>query len=185
MKSYIFTTFAFLAIAFYQLSGGSNFEPEARTSEPRKIAFGPSVAKLKTDTAPIPTRNAAETLAVTPVIAKAGNNFEASVIAAALTDAPAKAPSSAAEALALMAAQKVAPAVQASLVSPSADIRTVAGSRVNMRQGPSTRYGVVTTLTQGTETEVLETANGWARIRVVETGRMGWMAESLLQATNG
>lgn len=181
MKSYIFTTFAFLAIAFYQLSGGSNFEPEARTSEPRKIAFGPSVAKLKTDTAPIPTRNAAETLAVTPVIEKAGNNFEASVIAAALTDAP----SSAAEALALMAAQKVAPAVQASLVSPSADIRTVAGSRVNMRQGPSTRYGVVTTLTQGTETEVLETANGWARIRVVETGRMGWMAESLLQATNG
>ncbi|WIV51063.1 SH3 domain-containing protein [Marivivens sp. LCG002] len=185
MKSYIWVTFGFLALAFYQLSGGAAFEPETRVTNPTRVAFGPSVAKRSSDVAPVATRTVTDTLTVAPVIVTATDSIQASVIAASLTDAPAAAPKSAAEALALLASQDSTSKLDGSLVSPSADIRTVAGSRVNMRQGPSTRYGVVTTLTQGTEAEVLETTNGWARIRVVETGKMGWMAESLLREANG
>jgi len=61
------------------------------------------------------------------------------------------------------------------------DIRAVAGSRVNMRQGPGTNFSVLDTLDGGTEAEVLEVnANGWARIQVLTTGQTGWMAERLL-----
>lgn len=64
---------------------------------------------------------------------------------------------------------------------PSADLRVVAGSRVNMRAGPGTDFDVLETLDQGTRTEVLEVdASGWARIRVVESGLEGWIAERLL-----
>ncbi len=185
MKSYIWVTFGFLALAFYQLSGGAAFEPETRVTNPTRVAFGPSIAKRSSDVAPVATRTVTDSLTVAPVIISATDSLHASVIAASLTDAPATAPKSAAEALALLASQDNTATLDGSLVSPSAGIRIVAGSRVNMRQGPSTRYGVVTTLAQGTEAEVLETTNGWARIRVVETGRMGWMAESLLREANG
>ena len=61
------------------------------------------------------------------------------------------------------------------------DIRQVAGTRVNMRQGPGTDFGVIDTLPGGTQAEVLEVAaNGWARIRIIDSGAEGWMAERLL-----
>jgi len=64
---------------------------------------------------------------------------------------------------------------------PAADIRQVAGTRVNMRQGPGTNFAVMDTLDGGTEVEVLEVSdNGWARLRIAETGEIGWMAERLL-----
>jgi len=63
------------------------------------------------------------------------------------------------------------------------DLRAVSASRVNMRTGPGTNYGVLDKLVRGTQAEVIEvTAEGWARIRVVETGQVGWMSTSLLDA---
>lgn len=50
-----------------------------------------------------------------------------------------------------------------------------------MRSGPGTNYGVLDTLTRGTQTEVIEVnANGWARIRVTTTDQVGWMSSRLL-----
>ncbi len=70
------------------------------------------------------------------------------------------------------------PVVQDAVV---ADLREVAGKRVNMRSGPSTDYDVLDTLTFGTQAEVIEvTADGWARVRVTDTNQIGWMAERLL-----
>jgi len=61
------------------------------------------------------------------------------------------------------------------------DTRKVAGNRVNLRSGPGVDYGVLDTLTGGTPAQVINTdANGWARIRVTDTGQIGWMAEQLL-----
>ena len=61
------------------------------------------------------------------------------------------------------------------------DIRAVAGSRVNMRQGPGTNFPVLDTLDGGTQAEVLEiNANGWAQIEVLNTGQIGWMSTRLL-----
>ena len=63
----------------------------------------------------------------------------------------------------------------------SGDLRQVAGTRVNMRSGPGTEFGVVTTLSRGADVEVFEVnASGWARLRNVATGQEGWMAERLL-----
>lgn len=74
------------------------------------------------------------------------------------------------------------PATTIPVAAPAVlDIRAVAGSRVNMRQGPGTSFDVVTTLNRGAQTEVLEVnPAGWARVEVVTTGQIGWMAERLL-----
>ena len=57
----------------------------------------------------------------------------------------------------------------------------MSGDRVNMRNGPSTSYNVITQLTRGTEVEVLEIpGNGWVRLKVQASGEIGWMAERLL-----
>ncbi|MDG1376597.1 MAG: SH3 domain-containing protein [Yoonia sp.] len=63
------------------------------------------------------------------------------------------------------------------------DLRVVSGNRVNMRMGPGTNYGVLDKLTRGAQAEVLEvTGDGWSRIRVIETGQIGWMSSRLLSA---
>lgn len=84
--------------------------------------------------------------------------------------------------------QQDAQIVEASLELPvveeiPVDLRAVSGSRVNMRTGPGTNYGVLDKLVRGTQAEVIEiTGDGWARIRVVETGQVGWLAAKLLGA---
>ena len=73
--------------------------------------------------------------------------------------------------------------VEVAVSEPTLDIRYVSGTRVNMRSGPGTSYAVLDTLDGGTATEVLEVdASGWARIRLSGTDRIGWMAERLLTA---
>jgi len=65
------------------------------------------------------------------------------------------------------------------------DLRQVSASRVNMRQGPGTDFSVVDRLTQGTAVEVLrDEGTGWVELRVLDTGRVGWMADYLLAAAN-
>ena len=57
-------------------------------------------------------------------------------------------------------------------------VKVVAASRLNMRAGPGTQHGVVTSLPQGTSAEVLEEEGGWSRVRA--GGHEGWMATNLL-----
>jgi hypothetical protein len=63
---------------------------------------------------------------------------------------------------------------------PSIALRQVTGSAVNMREGPGTIFSVVTTLPEGTQTQVIDTENGWALIRVQPTGAIGWIATRFL-----
>ncbi|WP_283643996.1 SH3 domain-containing protein, partial [Marinovum algicola] len=61
------------------------------------------------------------------------------------------------------------------------DLRSVNGSRVNLRDGPGTGFGVLGTLARGTEVEVLEDPGaGWVRLQVVPEGQIGWIADFLL-----
>ena len=61
------------------------------------------------------------------------------------------------------------------------DIRAVDANRVNMRAGPGTNFGVLAKLTRGTEAEILEeNDDGWVRLRVTDSGQVGWMAARLL-----
>ncbi|WP_162497330.1 SH3 domain-containing protein [Roseovarius dicentrarchi] len=65
-----------------------------------------------------------------------------------------------------------------------ADIRSVIGSRVNIRSGPGTDYAALDQLTQGTQVEVLDRRGDWLELRNMQTGQTGWMADWLITAVN-
>ncbi len=72
---------------------------------------------------------------------------------------------------------------QASFIatSNSGDVRIVSANRVNVRGGPGTDYGVVSKLTRGESVEILQdNGDGWVRIRSLDGGPEGWMADFLL-----
>jgi hypothetical protein len=65
--------------------------------------------------------------------------------------------------------------------APVVETRRVAGNSVNLRTGPGTAFGAITSLARGTEVIVLrDPGTGWIKLRVPETGRIGWMADRLL-----
>ncbi len=70
MKSFIVLTFVFLALAFYQMSGGADFQPRKQALAPAEIAPAPerSVARADPPAAPAPAAKPAATFqpAVTP-----------------------------------------------------------------------------------------------------------------------
>lgn len=202
MKTYVWVSFAFMGWAYWEMSGGADFEPETRVTD----AETPAEAEA-------PDLVARADTAALLSISSAGGTAEQQVTPVALPATPEPAPeldAAIAEAAALDLTEETdtvtldAPADPAvtevitefvSLSEPQAfygatqgaasqnvlDLREVAGSRVNMRQGPGTSFGVITSLPRGTEVEVLETdANGWVRLRTVSTGQEGWMAERLL-----
>lgn len=85
-----------------------------------------------------------------------------------------------------------APAVIPSLINSSdngatfvsttqSDIRKVNGTRVNVRGGPGTNFGVVGKLGEGEAVEIVEdNGAGWVRFRSVDGTESGWMADFLL-----
>ena len=171
MKTYVWVTFAFMGWGYYEMSGGNDFVPEQR----------PVLAEVSAEpVAEIVTRASTPSLlsVSSSNIAPPQPAPEAVIIQAAATPA---APTEVVIEEDTPIVEVVAPVAQAPI-----DIRSVAGSRVNMRMGPSTGFDVITTLDGGTEAEVLEvTADGWARVRTVENGIEGWMAERLLSAPQG
>ena len=59
----------------------------------------------------------------------------------------------------------------------------VTGTRVNVRGGPSTDYGVIAALGQNTAVEDLgDASGGWREIRLLDTGERGYMSERFLTA---
>jgi uncharacterized protein YraI len=79
------------------------------------------------------------------------------------------------------AASLTAAASQEDTTGEPVDLRIVTGARVNMRSGSGTQFPVLDTLQEGTEVEILDISeNGWAHLRVTDTGLEGWMAERLL-----
>ncbi|PIE12626.1 MAG: hypothetical protein CSA70_08970 [Rhodobacterales bacterium] len=69
------------------------------------------------------------------------------------------------------------------LTAAGEDFRKVIKGRVNLRQGPGTTYNVVSKLTQGTEVVILHNdGGGWVKLRTLDEGRVGWMADYLLTA---
>ena len=184
MGKFIVGTFLLLGWTFYEMSGGADFEPQ---SWPEEVAVAEAEATVPT---PEPVPSIEVTRAVTPVLTSV------SVVSPAVAQPQETIPAAEpviVEASAVAAPSETstpavsAPASEDPIVTPvvatvpSIDLRQVSGSWVNMRSGPGTGFDVLDTLPQGTEAEVIEVdASGWARIRVVESGQMGWMAERLL-----
>lgn len=77
------------------------------------------------------------------------------------------------------------PVIAASAVLPlTADavlrLQRVTANSANVRQGPSTGNPVIARVTRDEEVAVLETANGWSRIRIEGDGVEGWVSSKLL-----
>lgn len=208
--------FVFLAVAFYQLSGGADYAPQAGSLqvEMAKARAERAVQFAETPRIQLPQLTAPTTRTATPAV------VTRSTMAVDLTErrVPAQTPPSSAVpevsdptvidaqqrlesySLARLSPAQVTRAVDAApaqdqtqaltaavnaALNATDDIRSVQKSRVNMRMGPGTDYDVLTKLDAGLRVNVLETTGtGWVKLRVIDTGRIGWMAETLISAAN-
>lgn len=205
MWRFILVTFVFLGWSFYELSDGADFTPEQRIAEnntPQETTPNQVVSQVISTTTPV-----AETMAFTPPnpIALPHTATFAPVTLASLPTPETQNAAFAVDtekarvvtqtqvetqnetAIAAQADQ-TEPQQAATVVQPvnpvkPKDIREVRGTRVNMRGGPGTRYSVLAKLTKGMEVEVIGIpGDGWVKLRVLDTGRVGWMAERLVTA---
>jgi hypothetical protein len=208
MSRFVVVSFAFLGWAFYELSGGADFEPPRRAEPVAKVA--PQTGSPDRD-----TTAAAAIVTQTPVLAP---RIVVQTAATAQTDTPAsnlaaEAPSAQPAVLSRGVSEgsrlfpnlsDTARIAVASLeggatqfvtvsqpvatqedpepyVEPAKDMRKITGSRVNMRGGPGTIYPVISRLLAGNEVEVLsDSGTGWLRLRAGEGQKVGWVAASLV-----
>lgn len=204
MWRFIFVTFAFLGSAFYFLSGGGNYVPAPNSIQARAQAEGSTLFAWP-DPAPTQTRvaDAAPDTSKTPddnTVSRAVVSLsDLSLAAKAQTGAvrlqlasadsrqfPLPLPTEAAAYLDVETSDDIAMAIarDVTVASPIADVRKVTGSNVNMRSGPGTKFSRLARLSGGTAVAVLrDPGDGWLKIRVVETGRVGWMADWLVTAS--
>jgi hypothetical protein len=205
---FIFISFAFLAFAFYQLSGGADFQPPVAPTQP--------VVASKSTLAVPPKPVEAASLIASPAIAPVDKTLDATPVDVAALPEPATDaafnleqvrtslgqgltlfPASDPIAQPLMLASleqgvaglRDAPAAEVETetpqieqpIEPPADIREVRATRVNMRDGPGTIYPVIMRLTIGKEVEVLgDSGTGWLRLRALPEQTTGWIAASLI-----
>lgn len=169
MRTYVWVSFAFMGWAYYEVSGGGDFVPQQRDI---------AVMEPSGDTQPdVVTRAQTPTL-----LSVSASNLDASnlvpTVETSLEQDADQARAATVETVALIQDE---PAVDPVIAEPVIDIRAVAASRVNMRMGPSTDDDVITTLTQGTDLEVLEiNEDGWAKISTLDRGIEGWMSAQFL-----
>lgn len=57
----------------------------------------------------------------------------------------------------------------------------IKGSQVNIREGPGTRYGIVTTLAAGAPLVALGRRGQWIRVGIAGDRRLGWVHAPLVQ----
>ena len=61
---------------------------------------------------------------------------------------------------------------------------TVTADVLNVRSGPSTSYSITTKLYKGNKVEILETSNGWYKIKT-SNGTIGWVSASYISILQG
>ena len=61
---------------------------------------------------------------------------------------------------------------------------TVTAGALNVRSGPSTSYGITTKLYKGDKVEILETSNGWHKIKA-SNGKIGWVSGDYIKVSSG
>lgn len=195
----IVATFAFLGWSFYTLSGGADYQPREGSRQAEAIkantaadlnqvaAISPQQMPQGTDTIDTVSMNRSDLDA-----AGIGGLPLDKTITPAASLAPVKSDQpdrwSAKITLAGPAKQEqVAQLIAASAPvqqEVASDIRLITGNSVNFRNGPGTRFGVLGKLTRGTRVEALESFdNGWLRMRVVETQRVGWVSAKLVSGS--
>ena len=183
MSRFIIVSFGVLFWAFYEMSGGSEFEPGWYIDKEDKLAIAKVeettlpkvepeqvVARAETrindlNTEPQPAAK------ITPVTF---TNTEDRVVDVLLTRAEA-----------VETPADTAKPEEVAVAEPAEDLRTVSAARVNLRNGPGTKFSVLGKLTRGEEVQVLsDNGEGWIKLRVKSSNRVGWMADYLVTASN-
>ena len=186
-------TFGVLGWSFYELSGGSDFVPATASAEMSERVNDVTRA----DTSPadlLSVKSAAASVAPVSKLQKS-QQVEGVQLASFSVDKPAVTPvalvdskSRNATKLVRLGAPEAAADAQAAspeLSDRDVELRLVDGNRVNMRNGPGTTYSVLGKLSRGEAVEILQdNGDGWVKLRTVETGRVGWMADFLLASAN-
>lgn len=206
VNKFVVVSLAFMAWAFYELSGGSDFEPTYRRdvaqATPQKSVVSPEPARIT----PTPIEQVVTKAATTvPTVQRTVGNqtkqdtamqavpasfhtlgsasapsFQTPVVTAT---APANTPTD--SGVATEATTQLAALGTGAVILPEKkkDLRQVTGSRVNLRGGPGTSFGVLGVLTRDEEVEILrDEGKGWVKLRAKDTGRVGWMAAKMLTA---
>ena len=60
---------------------------------------------------------------------------------------------------------------------------TVTADALNVRSGPSTSYSITTKLYKGDKVEILETSNGWHKIKA-SNGKIGWVSGDYIKVSS-
>ena len=196
MWRFITISFAFLGWAFYHLSGGADYEPRlqsiqarAKLDDVRPIARPEPVvvASLSQENETVSDADAVTRALSTldDLDLTKDTGFKVTLAAVEQADVPKVTfEADTQKTQILVETPEITPeTAQVEVPEPLRDIREVTGTVVNMRDGPSTFYLAIGKLRQGDQIEVLDTSSeGWLKIRAVETGQEGWMADWLATA---
>lgn len=187
MKTFIFLTFGFLGFAFYQMSGGADFEPASARMAADATEATPA-PQPAAPAAPVTTAAAAST---TKIDSSTSVTRVAVDMTTVVSPAEVETPSEPVRSTARVIDSSQTPQIiLPSLIATSntnasdtgtRDVRIVSGNRVNVRGGPSTDYGIVSKLGRGDEVRILEeNGDGWVRMQPLGGGEAGWIADFLL-----
>ncbi|SHF43881.1 SH3 domain-containing protein [Ruegeria intermedia] len=202
MTRLIVITFAALGWVFYVASGGPDFEPRGmRAAATDPVAHTPTTVPLvaaaraglvtkaarrpaKPDEPKPEPRPVAQTVDADALLAQVAAALQSDM--SALEDQGqtfSLASLDANTALTLREAPEAPePAETALPAPPPKDIRRVAGTRVNMRDGPGTIYPIIGKARMGQKVEVLsDSGTGWLRLRVLPEQQVGWISASLIR----
>ena len=175
MLRYVFLCFLFMGWGFYELSGGSDFKPMSEMNTEELAALGRSPFPPRVEVTDLEPVRVAETIVQEPV------EETETVVATRAVQTPATVTLATASSDDVAIVETVALSQFEEIEEVVKDIRAVDANRVNMRAGPGTNFGVLAKLTRGTEAEILEeNDDGWVRLRVTDSGQVGWMAARLL-----
>ena len=209
MKRFILLSFGFLGWAFYEMSGGDEFESasalEARLNpapvvvvtevaqenspaeiaEPEAEPVVTAEAEVIDTDPPAPTENVTRVALNLTTLDDAQEaqpaNIDPVTGVAVNTDTSVSSADTLAIIPSLIAPNDTGAATTDAAIASAADVRKVSGNRVNVRGGPGTDFGIVARLVRGDAVEIIQdNGNGWVLTRPVDGGTEGWMADFLL-----
>ncbi len=188
---YIVSTFLFLGLLWFEMSGGTEFEPRDVSYRVATDPFADTPRPLLQSTFGEPTEplTIAASMPVevaTPVFAAATASSVTPAVAST-TDRAVIVPASLPREIKRPREERVedAPEEQPKIdIAPRLQTVQVAANRLNFRVGPGTRYGSLGILDRGDTLVVLREEDRWKKVRAEESGQIGWVAAWLTEPTS-
>ncbi|WP_162617682.1 SH3 domain-containing protein [Yoonia maritima] len=168
MYKFIISTTLLFAWAFFEISGGFDFEPGCNGCDVTAndvISEHPSTSSRQ-HIAAFPVNNYDYVPFHEPII-----EAEKPVVTAQVM------PSSA---MVVQASFSTDDTTGPQPQKPRQDLRVVTGDWVNIRDGAGTGFAVMDTVPHGTETELLDMQGDWVKVRLLESNEIGWIASWLI-----